>query len=320
MDFGLAKLVAPDPGTHQVTVTNTEFAVGTPGYMCPEQARGEEMDSRGDLYSVGVILYELLTGRLPFAGRSTMDMLLAHATEDPPAFARIGAALGVPRAVEDVVQACLAKDPGERPATARELAERFEAALGASQPAPSSSATAPAVVPGPRLPPRSSVVARKLRPAPSPSSVSGAFLLPPESGVFDPLAVVHHLEAWMPEKIATVKLRGFIHDVGGEVVESVPGRIRVRLGGKGCIYTTPNRGFSWLGLGRRSGTIDMELRLHRPDTDRDTNQLRITVVLRSPGSDVTGDVAWQSVFTQIFCDLRAYLMGQNGPVSSDAVG
>jgi serine/threonine-protein kinase len=319
MDFGLAKLVAPDPGTHQVTVTNTEFAVGTPGYMCPEQARGEEMDNRGDLYSVGVILYELLTGRLPFAGRSTMDMLLAHATEDPPAFARIGAALGVPRAVEEVVQACLAKDPGERPATARELAERFEAALGASQPAPSSSATAPAVVPGPRLPPRSSVVARKPRPAPSPS-VSGAFLLPPESGVFDPLAVVHHLEAWMPEKIATVKLRGFIHDVGGEVVESVPGRIRVRLGGKGCIYTAPNRGFSWLGLGRRSGTIDMELRLHRPDTDRDNNQLRITVVLRSPGGDVTGDVAWQGVFTQIFCDLRAYLMGQNGSVSSDTVG
>ena len=49
------------------------------------------MDHRGDLYSVGVILYELLTGRLPFAGQSTMDVLLAHATEEPPRFARIGA-------------------------------------------------------------------------------------------------------------------------------------------------------------------------------------------------------------------------------------
>src|SRR5205807_7545751 len=91
MDFGLAKLLAPD-ALIKVTVTNTEFAVGTPGYMCPEQARGEEMDNRGDLYSVGVILYELLSGRLPFAGKSTMDMLLAHATEEPPAFDHIGAA------------------------------------------------------------------------------------------------------------------------------------------------------------------------------------------------------------------------------------
>src|SRR5918912_1570868 len=82
MDFGLAKLFAPDQ-LARVTVTNSEFAVGTPGYMCPEQARGDEMDSRGDLYSVGVILFELLTGRLPFAGGCTMDVLLSHATEPP---------------------------------------------------------------------------------------------------------------------------------------------------------------------------------------------------------------------------------------------
>src|SRR5262249_15110818 len=62
MDFGLAKLVEADPGAKKITVTNAEFAVGTPGYMCPEQARGEPMDSRGDLYSVGVIMFELLTG------------------------------------------------------------------------------------------------------------------------------------------------------------------------------------------------------------------------------------------------------------------
>src|SRR2546429_1137750 len=106
MDFGLAKLLAPD--FKQVTVTNTEFAVGTPGYMCPEQARGEEMDGRGDLYSVGVILYEMLTGRQPFAGKSTMDVLLAHATEEPPSFARIGAAGVVAPAIERAVRSCLA--------------------------------------------------------------------------------------------------------------------------------------------------------------------------------------------------------------------
>src|SRR5215468_4097437 len=64
MDFGLAKLAAPTP-LPKVSDTCTEFAVGTPGYISPEQVRGEEMDQRGDLYSVGVILYELLTGRIP---------------------------------------------------------------------------------------------------------------------------------------------------------------------------------------------------------------------------------------------------------------
>src|ERR1022692_228161 len=67
MDFGLAMLL--DPVTlKKLSQSNAEFAVGTPGYMCPEQVRGEDMDQRGDLYGVGVILYELLTGRTPFAG------------------------------------------------------------------------------------------------------------------------------------------------------------------------------------------------------------------------------------------------------------
>src|SRR5262249_47383169 len=114
MDFGLAKLVAAEGG-HKITLTNSEFAVGTPGYMCPEQAHGDTMDNRGDLYSVGVILFEMLTGRLPFAGRSTMDMLLAHATETPPSFEEVGAGAWVPPAIEAVVQGCLAKNPADRP-------------------------------------------------------------------------------------------------------------------------------------------------------------------------------------------------------------
>src|SRR5216684_3835552 len=75
MDFGLAKLVQART-IQQISEPGTDFAVGTPGYISPEQVRGEEMDHRGDLYSVGIILYELLTGRLPFDRRSTMDVLL----------------------------------------------------------------------------------------------------------------------------------------------------------------------------------------------------------------------------------------------------
>jgi serine/threonine-protein kinase len=122
----------------------------------------------------------------------------------------------------------------------------------------------------------------------------------------------------MPEKIATYKLRGFIQDVGGELIESVPGKISVRLGGKTSVYAAPVRGFSWLGLGRRNNQIDMELRLQRAESGRD-NQLRITVIFRSPGYDISTDPAWRGVCTQIFCDLRGYLMGQSGPLGEGII-
>src|SRR5262245_8139230 len=75
MDFGLAKLTKT---SRPEAADGGEFAVGTPAYMCPEQVRGEEMDHRGDIYSLGVILYEVITGRLPFSGSDAMDVLLAH--------------------------------------------------------------------------------------------------------------------------------------------------------------------------------------------------------------------------------------------------
>src|ERR1700722_19159788 len=124
MDFGLAKLLGvAEGGLHKVSQTGAEFAVGTPGYISPEQVRGEELDHRSDLYSVGVLLFEMLTGRLPFTGNETMDVLLAHATEAPPSFAEVSAGNSIPPAVEAVVRRCLAKKPDERPAGARDLYE-----------------------------------------------------------------------------------------------------------------------------------------------------------------------------------------------------
>ena len=129
MDFGLAKLVDARPTPARSPTPTSTSPSARPGYICPEQVRGEEMDHRGDLYSVGVILFELLTGRLPFSGRSTMDVLLAHATEEPPKFVRrrrrrLGAAGHRGRGA-----GCLAKAPADRPASARDLAERYETAL-----------------------------------------------------------------------------------------------------------------------------------------------------------------------------------------------
>jgi serine/threonine-protein kinase len=293
MDFGLAKLLDP-AFFKKVSVTGADFAIGTPGYMCPEQARGEVMDHRGDLYSVGIILYEMLTGRLPFAGRETMDVMLAHATEAPPTFESLGASDWVPPAIEAVVRACLAKWPGERPSSARELAERYETALAHEQAAIESELPADH--------PRANAVATAVAPA-------RAVVAPP----VDAHVVVHQIAAWMPEKIAAYKLRGFVEDMGGEVIHSAPGCIRVRLGRKGTVYAPKNGNgsLSWLGLSGRAGTIDVELQLQRPDPTKDS-VLQITVLMRPTDRRHANDDEWRERCALIFCDLRGYLMGQAG--------
>ncbi len=292
MDFGLAKLLDPD-FFKKVSMTGTDFAIGTPGYMCPEQARGEDMDHRGDLYSVGVILYEMLCGRLPFAGRETMDIMLAHATEPPPPMATMGASEWVPASVETVVQQCLAKWPGERPSCARELAERYETALAHEQ-----------AVHDAALPPGHPRGPQPIEPTlPARAAATAVVAAEPDS-------IVHHLEAWMPERIATYKLRGFVQDAGGEVLESVPGRIRVRLGNKGSTYAPRNRN-NWLNLSRRAGLIDLELQLERADPNRDS-LLHITIIMRPLERRANDEEEWRYRCAQVFCDLRGYLMGQNG--------
>jgi len=304
MDFGLAKLIdAPQMSMHKTSDTGADFAVGTPGYISPEQVRGDEMDHRCDLYSVGIILYELLTGRLPFTSGETMDVLLAHATEPPPSFTALGASGWVSAAVEEVVQSCLAKNPAQRPGSARELAERFEAALAHEPLAP---------------PPESAAV----QPG---TKDSRAQETPPPAQTnviadYDPAVVVHRLQAWMPEKIAMYKLRGFVNEADGEIVENAPGLIRMRLGGRGSPYGSRNQGaLAWLGLGRKGGLIDVELRLERASNPGQQSLLLITVSMRSPDCPTAPtDPSWRDRCTQVFCDLRAHLMAQ-GTATPDPV-
>jgi serine/threonine-protein kinase len=300
MDFGLAKMIdAPARQLGHNNNTGVDFAVGTPGYISPEQVRGEEIDHRADLYAVGVILFELLTGRLPFNGAETMDVLLAHATEAPPGFADVGAD-GVSPVIEEVVRRCLAKQPAGRPQSARDLAESYDNALAKLQ-----SASWPAMPPAAPAEERKEPVAA--------SSLSADTPAPPPLGFGDadddPNVIVHHLEAWMPDRIAVYKLRGFIDDVGGQIIENVPGSIRVRLGGRGSVYQVPGQGaFSWLGIGRRSGIIDVELVLER-NHPAQPNRLSIRVIMRSPDRAAAVSEAWRAKCNDIFCDLRGYLMG-----------
>jgi serine/threonine-protein kinase len=288
MDFGLAKL-RRRADSQNPSGSEGEFAIGTPAYICPEQVRGEDADHRGDIYSVGVILFELLTGQVPFAGRSTMDMLLAQATEQPPTFEQSGVSVHIPKAIERVVVRCLAKEPEQRPASARELAEMYESALTERPEGPDDGVRS--------LPETDS----------EPVDLDPAQLRP-----HDPHAIVRQLEAWMPEAVASHKLRGFVQDAGGEVMESVPGLIRVRLGRPGTPYATNGGAFSWLGLGRNSG-VEMALKLHSRGRDRG-NLLRITVSMKSLKGASPADPVWRARCDQIYCDLRAYLMAQDSCV------
>ena len=306
MDFGLAKLIEGEPGTRKVTDTNVDFAVGTPGYICPEQVRGEEMDHRGDLYSVGIMMYELISGRLPFTGPTSMDILLAHATEYAPTFAELGLSGWVPAEVEELVFDTLAKDPEDRPQTARELAERFDTALNRAQAKAEARGSHHGSHHGP-LPGRSHhgpLSANGQVAAPPPSVVAPAAVQSAPSR--NEAALPFHMEAWMPEQIAIVKLRGFVHDAGGEVVESVPGLIKVRLGGRKSSTTGP---FSWLGMRRTSSPIDVELHMHHLDPTKE-NQLTVHVLFRPSHPALLTDRNWRQRCTQVFIELRAYLMGR----------
>ncbi|OWK40415.1 serine/threonine-protein kinase [Fimbriiglobus ruber] len=301
MDFGLAKLVA-EGAARKVTDTNVDFAVGTPGYIAPEQVRGELMDHRGDLYSVGVMMYELLTGRLPFQGASGMDVLLAHATESPPTFAEIGLDGWVPPAVEELVFDLLAKAPEDRPQSARELAERFAAAVQKAQ-IGQDALTAGTGGSGyliPALPSEneSDVIPLAL------STTAGRQASRTHVALREQSVLQFHMEAWMPEKIAIMKLRGFVHDCGGEVLESVPGMIRVRL-----TKTRTPTSMSWFGFGKRAtGALDIELYLHRADP-RQENKLSIHVMFRPSHAPLLGDDGWRDRCGKVFVELRAYLMG-----------
>ena len=126
MDFGIAKSVEPGLA-HGVTATGV--IVGTPEYMSPEQALGGRVDTRSDLYSLGVVIFEAFTGHVPFRGDTPVATILLHVQQPPPLEAP-GAA-GLPREVVPLLRRALAKSPGERPAAAREIAEGLRAAWGA---------------------------------------------------------------------------------------------------------------------------------------------------------------------------------------------
>ena len=121
VDFGMAKiLTGGGTGTTGLTAHNMVF--GTPEYMAPEQARGDELDARCDVYAVGVMLYELLTGGVPFTGNTPLNVLTAQLTQDPERPGKRAPDRAIAPALDAVVMHAMAKDPSERYATASAFA------------------------------------------------------------------------------------------------------------------------------------------------------------------------------------------------------
>src|SRR5690606_4970458 len=115
LDFGIAKLME-DQAQAGSGLTSQGMVCGTPEYMSPEQARGRKLDARSDLYSVGVILYQMLTGRPPFESTSAVEILHKHLHEQPVPPSKL---LGIPPdPLEAVCLRALAKDPDARHASA----------------------------------------------------------------------------------------------------------------------------------------------------------------------------------------------------------
>jgi len=121
MDFGLGKLTSPP---EHLQFTQTGEVVATPHYMSPEQATGEPVDGRSDLYSLGVVMWELLVGRRPFNGKTFGEFVLLHATRTAPPPSQADQSMvqgGAPELLDGLVMRCLAKAPAARFASADEL-------------------------------------------------------------------------------------------------------------------------------------------------------------------------------------------------------
>jgi serine/threonine protein kinase len=127
MDFGLVRAAE---GTG---LTKTGMIVGTPEYMSPEQGQGEAVDNRTDIYSLGVVIFKMLTGQVPFSRSTPHAVLIAHMTQDPPSISDISPS--VPEAVEAVVCKAMAKERGARYAQAGELARDLATAATGQMPA-----------------------------------------------------------------------------------------------------------------------------------------------------------------------------------------
>lgn len=129
LDFGLAKVLRGDAGQSLTALTQQNMVFGTPEYMAPEAARGDEVDARSDVYAAGIILYELITGSVPFESNNPIATMTAHLTDAAVAPSERAPDAGITPALDAVVMHALAKKPQERYPSASAMASALSLAL-----------------------------------------------------------------------------------------------------------------------------------------------------------------------------------------------
>jgi serine/threonine protein kinase len=298
MDFGFAGFAAkPHLQLAALTGEGPIYAIGTPAYVSPEMIRGDTVDWRSDLYSVGVILYEMLTGRLPFMDDTQYDLLAAHVNKPPPKFAKIGVT-GIPPEIEATIQMALSKFPNERQQSPRELAEMYGRALSTDL----WSATAP--VGWEAMP-----MAAEITEEPAARTKE-----PP-----DPYKITEEFEVLLGERMAAAKIKGFVDDLGGAVVASEPGVICLQIGlPAGVKPKSPNDPppnptgsgiFNWF---RRKphvppGQEPIQVELHLEKPDQSQARMIVKVVFNTVEDYLpTNPRVWRNRCDALFMALRRY--------------
>jgi serine/threonine protein kinase len=300
MDFGFAGFVArPHIQLAELTGHGPIFALGTPEYVSPEMIRGDPVDTRSDLYSVGVVLFEMLTGQLPFQQETMEEVLAAHVKQSPPRFHKLGCT-HVPSGVEAVVDLALAKYANERHQTAKDMVEEYGRVLGEKFWAD----TAP-----PGWEP--TALSGTYIPAKTPGSMPGLSPAP------DPFKIAEAFEVATSERLIAAKIRGFVEDVDATVLESEPGIIRLQVGLASNYQNRPVTESSLLNwfkarikpsVSRGKEPIAVELQMEKPDPA--LTRMRVSVscspVKEYPPYDLT---TWRERCGKVQIMLKQYLGG-----------
>ena len=133
MDFGLAKERRAGPELEKLTATGV--ILGTPEFLSPEQLRGKPLDARTDVYSLALMTFEMLTGKLPFEGRTQQEMMIARLRNDPIPLRQRGEGKAFPEAMEQVLLKGMARNPDDRYASTLEFADALRASASGAPPA-----------------------------------------------------------------------------------------------------------------------------------------------------------------------------------------